>query len=145
MLPDELRVDEGVSRDTTAFNTVFSAVLGSQPGGDSKVQVFYAGDDAGAKDTVRRLAESIGVRAGGWRPACQRSLPGAARHAQHLARLRGRPGHEHRAAVGHGSVSCTGGRLRQRTRAVWPPRRKRGIPPPRQPTVRDTILNIHSN
>jgi 8-hydroxy-5-deazaflavin:NADPH oxidoreductase len=43
-----------------AFNTVFSAVLGSEPGGDSKVQVFYAGDDAGAKDTVRRLAESIG-------------------------------------------------------------------------------------
>jgi hypothetical protein len=43
-----------------AFNTVFSAVLGSAPGSDSKVQVFYAGDDAGAKDTVRRLAESIG-------------------------------------------------------------------------------------
>jgi len=43
-----------------AFNTVFSAVLGSEPGGDSKVQVFYAGDDAGAKDTVRRLAESTG-------------------------------------------------------------------------------------
>jgi 8-hydroxy-5-deazaflavin:NADPH oxidoreductase len=43
-----------------AFNTVFSAVLGSAPGGDSKVQVFYAGDDAGAKDTVRRLAESMG-------------------------------------------------------------------------------------
>jgi 8-hydroxy-5-deazaflavin:NADPH oxidoreductase len=43
-----------------AFNTVFSAVLGSQPGGDSKAQVFYAGDDPGAKDTVRRLIESIG-------------------------------------------------------------------------------------
>jgi 8-hydroxy-5-deazaflavin:NADPH oxidoreductase len=43
-----------------AFNTVFSAVLGSHPGGDSKVQVFYAGDDTGAKDTVRRLIESIG-------------------------------------------------------------------------------------
>jgi predicted dinucleotide-binding enzyme len=42
-----------------AFNTVFSAVLGSPPG-DSKAQVFYAGDDAGAKDTVRRLIESIG-------------------------------------------------------------------------------------
>jgi NADPH-dependent F420 reductase len=46
-----------------AFNTVFSAVLGSQPDGDSKVQVFYAGDDAGAKDTVRRLTESIGFEA----------------------------------------------------------------------------------
>jgi len=43
-----------------AFNTVFSAVLGSRPGRGSKVQVFYAGDDAGAKDTVRRLAESTG-------------------------------------------------------------------------------------
>lgn len=43
-----------------AFNTVFSAVLGAQSGGDSKVQVFYAGDDAGAKDTVRRLIDSIG-------------------------------------------------------------------------------------
>ena len=46
-----------------AFNTVFSAVLGSEPGSDSKVQVFYAGDDAGAKDTVRRLVESIGFEA----------------------------------------------------------------------------------
>ena len=46
-----------------AFNTVFSAVLGAEPGGDSKVQVFYAGDDAGAKDTVRRLTESIGLEA----------------------------------------------------------------------------------
>jgi predicted dinucleotide-binding enzyme len=43
-----------------AFNTVFSAVLGSEPAGDSRVQIFYAGDDAGAKDTVRRLVESIG-------------------------------------------------------------------------------------
>jgi predicted dinucleotide-binding enzyme len=43
-----------------AFNTVFSAVLASQPGGESKVQVFYAGDDAGAKDAVRRLVESVG-------------------------------------------------------------------------------------
>ena len=43
-----------------AFNTVFSAVLGSQPGPDSKVQVFYAGHNAGAKDTVRLLIESIG-------------------------------------------------------------------------------------
>ena len=42
-----------------AFNTVFAAVLGAGPDG-GKVQVFYAGDDAGAKDTVRRLAESTG-------------------------------------------------------------------------------------
>jgi|SRR5919108_2760238 predicted dinucleotide-binding enzyme len=43
-----------------AFNTVFSAIVGAPPGGGMKVQVFYAGDDAGAKDTVRRLAESTG-------------------------------------------------------------------------------------
>jgi predicted dinucleotide-binding enzyme len=43
-----------------AFNTVFAAVLGEQSGEGSKVQVFYAGDDVGAKDTVRRLAESTG-------------------------------------------------------------------------------------
>jgi predicted dinucleotide-binding enzyme len=43
-----------------AFNTVFAAVLGSQPGGDARVQVFYAGDDAGAKDAVHRLIDSIG-------------------------------------------------------------------------------------
>jgi 8-hydroxy-5-deazaflavin:NADPH oxidoreductase len=42
------------------FNTVFSSVLGSQAGGDSKVQVFYAADDAGAKDTARRMIESMG-------------------------------------------------------------------------------------
>lgn len=48
------------ARIVKAFNTVFSAVLGAELGGESKVQVFYAGDDAGAKDTVRRLAESIG-------------------------------------------------------------------------------------
>jgi predicted dinucleotide-binding enzyme len=47
-------------RIVKAFNTVFSAVLGSQLGGDSKVQVFYAGNDEGAKDTVRRLIEGIG-------------------------------------------------------------------------------------
>jgi predicted dinucleotide-binding enzyme len=47
------------ARIVKAFNTVFSAVLGSQPDGNSTVQVFYAGDDAGAKDVVRRLIESI--------------------------------------------------------------------------------------
>jgi predicted dinucleotide-binding enzyme len=43
-----------------AFNTIFSTVLGSEPGSDSRAQILYAGDDAGAKDTVRRLIESIG-------------------------------------------------------------------------------------
>ncbi|HYC32639.1 MAG TPA: NADPH-dependent F420 reductase [Gemmatimonadales bacterium] len=43
-----------------AFNTVFADILGAEPGGGPKVQVFYAGDDSGAKDTVRRLADSAG-------------------------------------------------------------------------------------
>jgi 8-hydroxy-5-deazaflavin:NADPH oxidoreductase len=43
-----------------AFNTLFSAIVGAPPGGGTKPQVLYAGDDAGAKDTVRRLAESTG-------------------------------------------------------------------------------------
>jgi 8-hydroxy-5-deazaflavin:NADPH oxidoreductase len=44
-----------------AFNTVFAAVLGeTSRTNERKVQVFYAGDDAGAKDTVHRLIESAG-------------------------------------------------------------------------------------
>ncbi len=47
-----------------AFNTVFAQVLGGPPAaGHAKVQVFYAGDDAGAKDTVRRLIESADFEA----------------------------------------------------------------------------------
>jgi predicted dinucleotide-binding enzyme len=46
-----------------AFNTVFAQVLGGRQRGAERVQVFYAGDDAGAKDTVRRLAESVGFEA----------------------------------------------------------------------------------
>lgn len=42
-----------------AFNTVFAQVLG----GDARAQVFYAGDDAGAKDAVRALIESAGFEA----------------------------------------------------------------------------------
>jgi hypothetical protein len=63
----------------------FSAV-GSQPGGDSKVQVFYAGDDGGARI---RCAGWPGVsgRARECGPGCRRSLPGAPRHAQPLHSL----------------------------------------------------------
>lgn len=45
-----------------AFNTVFAQVLGDKPprGDDPKVQVFYAGDDEGAKRRVRSLIESMG-------------------------------------------------------------------------------------
>ncbi|HEX4935324.1 MAG TPA: NAD(P)-binding domain-containing protein [Gemmatimonadaceae bacterium] len=42
-----------------AFNTVFAQVLG----GDARAQVFYAGDDAGAKGAVHALIESIGFDA----------------------------------------------------------------------------------
>lgn len=48
------------ARLVKAFNTVFAQVLGAGGGGNREtVQVFYAGDDAGAKDTVKRLIESM--------------------------------------------------------------------------------------
>lgn len=47
------------ARVVKAFNTIFSDVLG----GTAKVQVFYAGDDAGAKDALRALIESAGLEA----------------------------------------------------------------------------------
>ena len=43
-----------------AFNTVFAQVLGDRPASSAKVQVFYAGDDDGAKKAVRSLIESLG-------------------------------------------------------------------------------------
>jgi NADPH-dependent F420 reductase len=45
-----------------AFNTVFAQVLSSPPTAASaaKVQVFYAGDDDGAKRIARSLVESMG-------------------------------------------------------------------------------------
>jgi hypothetical protein len=44
-----------------AFNTIFAQVLAEAPAtGGAKVQVFYAGDDAGAKGSVRSLIESMG-------------------------------------------------------------------------------------
>ena len=42
-----------------AFNTIFYSVLA----GPATAQVFYAGDDAGAKDAVRALIESAGLEA----------------------------------------------------------------------------------
>jgi predicted dinucleotide-binding enzyme len=47
------------ARVVKAFNTVFSSVLA----GTAKAQVFYAGDDAGAKDAVRAVIESAGLEA----------------------------------------------------------------------------------
>jgi predicted dinucleotide-binding enzyme len=46
-----------------AFNTIFAQVLADQATGAGKVQVFYAGDDDGAKKTVRSLIESMGFDA----------------------------------------------------------------------------------
>lgn len=45
-----------------AFNTVFAQVLGGD-GASQDVQVFYAGDDDAAKQTVRSLIESAGFEA----------------------------------------------------------------------------------
>jgi predicted dinucleotide-binding enzyme len=42
-----------------AFNTLFAQVLG----GRGRAQVFYAGDDAGAKAAVRAVIESAGLEA----------------------------------------------------------------------------------
>jgi predicted dinucleotide-binding enzyme len=42
-----------------AFNTIFAQVLG----GEARAQVFFAGDDAEAKDRVRALIESAGFAA----------------------------------------------------------------------------------
>lgn len=47
------------ARVVKAFNTIFAQVLAAAPDG-AKVQVPYAGDDAGAKDAVRALIESAG-------------------------------------------------------------------------------------
>lgn len=49
-------------RVVKAFNTVFAQVLGADTAA-SKVQVFYAGDDDKAKETVRTLIESAGFDA----------------------------------------------------------------------------------
>ena len=51
------------ARVVKAFNTVFAQVLAGPAtggGGGAAVQVFYAGDDEGAKRTVRSLIESMG-------------------------------------------------------------------------------------
>src|SRR4051794_10536231 len=44
-----------------AVKTVFASIVGAPPPRDGapRVQVFFAGDDPGAKDTVRRLVESL--------------------------------------------------------------------------------------
>ena len=55
---DPARGARGESREGVQYRVLGGT--GVRAWRDSKVQVFYAGDDAGAKDIVRRLAESIG-------------------------------------------------------------------------------------
>ena len=43
-----------------AFNTIFAHVLADGQASGARAQVFYAGDDAAAKNTVRALIESTG-------------------------------------------------------------------------------------
>jgi predicted dinucleotide-binding enzyme len=50
-------------RVVKAFNTVFAQILGSDTKRETKVQVFYAGDDESAKKAVRSLIESAGFEA----------------------------------------------------------------------------------
>lgn len=53
------------ARVVKAFNTVLAQVLADGPvfTDDQAVPVFYAGDDAQAKETVRALAQSLGFQA----------------------------------------------------------------------------------
>ena len=52
------------TRVVKAFNTVFAQILGrSDAKRETKVQVFYAGDDESAKKAVRSLIESAGFEA----------------------------------------------------------------------------------
>lgn len=47
------------ARVVKAFNTVFAQILGSEAD-SAGIQVFYAGDDPAAKDSVKALIESAG-------------------------------------------------------------------------------------
>jgi predicted dinucleotide-binding enzyme len=59
---EEIQKAVPTAKVVKAFNTVFAQVLAERPAGAgaATVQVFYAGDDDGAKRTVRSLIESMG-------------------------------------------------------------------------------------
>ena len=59
---EEIQKAVPTARVVKAFNTIFAQVLGAAPGG-ARAQVFYAGDDAGAKAAVHALIESAGLEA----------------------------------------------------------------------------------
>lgn len=56
---EEIQKAAPTAKVVKAFNTVFAQVLG----GKGRAQVLYAGDDAGAKEAVKALAESAGFDA----------------------------------------------------------------------------------
>ncbi len=54
---EEIQKSAPAAKVVKGFNTVFAQVLG----GNASAQVFYAGDDASAKDAVKALVESAGL------------------------------------------------------------------------------------
>ena len=56
---EEIQKAVPTARVVKAFNTIFASVLA----GTARAQVFYAGDDAGAKEAVRALIESANFEA----------------------------------------------------------------------------------
>ncbi|MFL5616816.1 MAG: NADPH-dependent F420 reductase [Gemmatimonadaceae bacterium] len=60
---EEIQKSAPAARVVKAFNTIFAHVLSDAPSNGSKAQVLYAGDDAKAKEDVRKLIESAGFEA----------------------------------------------------------------------------------
>lgn len=61
-----------------AFNTIFANLLTHPKPGNKRLSVFYAGDHAGANESVRKLIERIGFRA---------EYAGPLKHARYLEPL----------------------------------------------------------
>ena len=59
---EEIQKAAPTAKVVKAFNTIYAQILGAAPG-DTRAQVLYAGDDAGAKAAVRALIESMGFDA----------------------------------------------------------------------------------
>lgn len=61
---EQIQAKAGKAAVVKAFNTVFAQVYGEGPAfGDTPVQVFYAGDDEAAKQTVARIIDDAGFAA----------------------------------------------------------------------------------
>ena len=63
------------ARVVKAFNTVFAETMKTGQMHGEKLTIFVAGDDAGSKDVVRKLAEDIGFDSSGYRIAEVCALP----------------------------------------------------------------------